>query len=377
MKIGLYSVNDKAMFDALNQTKVTHEDMKSLFFKRGTIISKETKRKALALDFSKNYHGYDDFEYLSGILGSVGRREKLSINIVNTSIKKDDMEATLKSICEDLQKEGDITNITFTEKGFDVSVKYVKLDYKMSEFRQSSSREAKIQVEINETGEYITRFPQNAKARDFNDRLIGKIKEENQEAQASLEEISLETVKDHTERSNFFKQLIISMPNYKCIDVSDVYVTHPILEAKKHPKQDNEPVDDDEHDDDDDDTVIDTGYHISKASLKGRGVLESPELKELLSKGFYITKIVWISVVEHFKDSDKYEFEAQFVDPDNCKLFSYLVRGLYKYKKINDYTHRQNVDKEKENVLLLSIENTARAISGKIVSSHTLEVVTE
>ncbi len=34
MKIGLYSVNDKAMFDALNQTKVTHEDMKSLFFQK-------------------------------------------------------------------------------------------------------------------------------------------------------------------------------------------------------------------------------------------------------------------------------------------------------------------------------------------------------
>ncbi|HHS5823757.1 TPA: hypothetical protein ACTNTH_004574, partial [Salmonella enterica subsp. enterica serovar Enteritidis] len=62
MKIGLYSVNDKAMFDALNQTKVTHEDMKSLFFKRGIIISKDTKRKTLALDFSKNFHGYYDFE---------------------------------------------------------------------------------------------------------------------------------------------------------------------------------------------------------------------------------------------------------------------------------------------------------------------------
>lgn len=372
MKIGLYSVNDKAMFDALNQTKVTHEDMKSLFFKRGIIISKETKRKALALDFSKNYHGYYDFEYLSEILGSVGRREKLSINIVNTTIKKDEMEASLKSICEDLQKEGDITNITFTEKGFEVSVKYVKLDYKMSEFRQSSSREAKIQIDINEAGEYITRFPQNTKARDFNDRLIEKIKENNKEDQATLEEISLETVKAPTERSNFFKELIVSMHNYRCIDVSDVYVTHPILEAKKHPKEDNE-ADDDE----DDDTVIDTGYHISKASLKGRGVLESPELKELLSKGFYITKIVWNSVIEGFKDSDKYEFEAQFVDTDNCKLFSYLVRGLYKYKKANEYTYRQNVDKEKESVLLLSIENTARAISGKIIASHTLEVVTE
>lgn len=324
MKIGLYSVNDKAMFDALNQTKVTHEDMKSLFFKRGMIISKETKRKTLALDFSRYYHGYSDFEFLSNILGSVGRREKVSINIINTNIDKNSMENTIKSICEDLQKEGDITNINYTENGFEVSIKYVKLDFKMSEFRQSSSREAKIQVEMNESGEFITRFPQNAKAREFNERLVEKIKEDNNEDPASLDEISLETVKSPAERSKFFEQLISSIPNYKCIDVSDVYVTHPILESNKSNEN--------EDDSDDDDTIIDTGYHISKASLKGRSVLDSLEFKELLGKGFYITKIIWSSVVDTYKDSDKYEFEAQFVDPDNCKLFSYIVRGVYKYK---------------------------------------------
>ncbi|MEB8681120.1 hypothetical protein P2G75_18985 [Cronobacter malonaticus] len=372
MKIGLYSVNDKAMFDALNQTKVTHEDMKSLFFKRGIIISKDTKRKTLALDFSKNFHGYYDFEYLSEILGSVGRREKVSINIVNSAISLSDMEVTIKSICEELQKEGDVTNINYTEKGFEVSVKYVKLDFKMSEFRQSSSREAKIQIELNDEGEYITRFPQNAKAHEFNELLLKKIKETNSDEPVSLEEISLETVKDSNERSRFFKELIVSMPNYKCVDVSDVYVTHPVLEVKKSSESN-----DDSDEDEDEDAVIDTGYHISKASLKGRGVLESPELEELLSNGFYITKIIWSSVVEGFKDSDKYEFEAQFVDPDKCKLFSYLVRGCYKYKKVNEFTNRQNVDKEKENVLLLLIEKTAREISNRIISLNTLEVVTE
>ena len=203
--------------------------------------------------------------------------------------------------------------------------------------------------------------------------MIKKIKETNNDEPVSLEEISLETVKDSNERSRFFKELIVSMPNYKCVDVSDVYVTHPVLEVKKP----SESEDDEDDSDEDDDAVIDTGYHISKASLKGRGVLESPELEELLGNGFYITKIIWSSVVEGFKDSDKYEFEAQFVDPDKCKLFSYLVRGCYKYKKVNVFTNRQNVDKEKENVLLLSIEKTAREISNRIISLNTLEVVTE
>lgn len=157
MKIGLYSVTDKALFDALNQTKVTNDDMKSLFFKRGTIISKDTKRKALALDFSRYFHGFDDYKKLSEILGSVGRREKCSINIINANVEKSDIEAAVKLVCEDLQKEGDQTDFIYTDAGIEVKIKYVKLDYKMNEFRQSSTREAVVLIEKNEAGEFIDR----------------------------------------------------------------------------------------------------------------------------------------------------------------------------------------------------------------------------
>lgn len=54
------------------------------------------------------------------------------------------------------------------------------------------------------------------------------------------------------------------------------------------------------------DIFLDLGCHISKASLKGRGVLESKELNNLLSHGFYITKIIWVSVVNGFVDSNKF-----------------------------------------------------------------------
>ncbi|TBL46452.1 hypothetical protein EYY99_02935 [Hafnia alvei] len=369
MKIGLYSVTDKALFDALNQVKVTNDDMKSLFFKRGIIISKDTKRKALALDFSRYFHGFDDYKKLSEILGSIGRREKSSINIINTNIDKKDIEAAVKLVCEDLQKEGDQTDFIYTDAGLQVKIKYVKLDYNMSEFRQSSTREATILIEKNDNDEFIARFPQNSKSREFTEKLVNKIKSENTEANVALDEITLESVKDHTERTVFFKKLIESIPNYNCIDVTDVYVTHPILEEKK-----KESTDDDEETED---IVVDLGCHISKASLKGRGVLESKELNDLLAQGFYITKVVWISVVNGLIDSNKYEFEAQFFDTDNCKLFSYLVRGQYKYKSAGDYTYRQNVEKDKEVLLSTLIEQSARKISDEIVERNALKVKTK
>ncbi|EJO2872341.1 TPA: hypothetical protein ACH1RB_002939 [Klebsiella pneumoniae] len=371
MKIGLYSVTDKALFDALNQTKVTNDDMKSLFFKRGTIISKDTKRKALALDFSRYFHGFDDYKKLSEILGSVGRREKCSINIINANVEKSDIEAAVKLVCEDLQKEGDQTDFIYTDAGIEVKIKYVKLDYKMNEFRQSSTREAVVLIEKNEAGEFIARFPQNTKSREFTEKLVNKIRTENVDSTVSIDEITLESVKDHSERTYFFKKLIESIPNYNCIDVTDVYVTHPILEDKK------KETTDEDHDDEAEDVAVDLGCHISKASLKGRGVLESKELNDLLSQGFYITKIIWVSVVSGFVDSNKFEFEAQFSDTDNCKLFSYLVRGQYKYKSIDDYTHRQNVEKEKEIILLTLIEGAARKISDEIVERNSLKVKAE
>ncbi len=156
--------------------------------------------------------------------------------------------------------------------------------------------------------------------------------------------------------------MIESIPNYNCIDVTDVYVTHPFLEEKK------KETTDEDTDDESEEISVDLGCHISKASLKGRGVLESKELNDLLSQGFYITKIVWLSVVNGFVDSNKFEFEAQFFDTDNCKLFSYLVRGQYKYKSIDDYTHRQNIEKEKEVILLTLIEGSARKISDEIIA---------
>jgi hypothetical protein len=371
MKIGLYSVTDKALFDALNQTKVTNDDMRSLFFKRGILISKDTKRKALALDFSRYFHGFDDYKKLSEILGSIGRREKNSINIINANVENSDIEAAVKLVCEDLQKEGDQTDFIYTDAGIEVKIKYVKLDYKMNEFRQSSTREAIILIEKNEEGEFIARFPQNTKSREFTEKLVDKIKSENADSTVSLDEITLESVKEHSERTYFFKKLIESIPNYNCIDVTDVYVTHPFLEEKK------KETTDEDGDDESEELSVDLGCHISKASLKGRGVLESKELNDLLLQGFYITKVVWISVVNGFVDSNKFEFEAQFFDTDNCKLFSYLVRGQYKYKSIDDYTHRQNIEKEKEVILLTLIEESARKISDEIIERNSLKVKTE
>ncbi|MGJ7247767.1 hypothetical protein ABM021_15670 [Morganella morganii] len=362
MKIGLYSVTDKAIFDALNQNKISNEDMRKLFFKRGILISTKTQRKALAIDFSRYYHGYKDFQHLSDILGSIGRREKSTNNYIKTSLDKNEFESCVRNTLNELNKEGDTTQIIATPSGFDILVKYVKLDYKLSEFRQSSTREASIQIELLENNEYLVRCPPNSKSDEFITILEQNIKEESNNDDFSNDTITLESVKTSAERTRFFMKLIKELEHHELFDVSDVYISHPISSEIERVSLSDE---------DEESSVPDLGYHISKASLKGRGVLESDELKDLLDKDFYISKIIWTMKDKNYMDSDLIEVEAQFLDSDNCKIFSYLIRGYYQYVSIGEYSkNRKPFDSVRERELSKLLEKTARDISDKIVQDN-------
>ncbi|HDU8441701.1 TPA: hypothetical protein SMN10_000192 [Proteus mirabilis] len=371
MKIGLYSVTDKAIFDALNQNKITNEEMRGLFFRRGILISTQTPRKTLAIDFSKYYHGYKDFQNLSDILGSIGRREKSTNSFIKTNLNKDDIESCIKDTLNELNKEGDTTSYFITSNSFEITIKYVKLDYKLSEFRQSSTREANIQVEILNNNEYLLRCPPNPKAEEFTSILEEKIKEES-EGDISTDIITLESVKSASERTRFFTKLIKEMKDHDLYDVSDVYISHPILNDLKG--EDSELSNNDDESDNESDNesdIPDLGYHISKASLKGRGILDSEELKDLLDKEFYISRIIWTIKNKKLVDSDLIELEAQFIDSEKCKKFSYLIRGYYQYISINEFNkNRKSFNQENERELSKLLEKTARTISDKIIKDN-------
>lgn len=374
MKNGLYSVTDKALFDALIQSKVTHENMKDLFFKRGIIISKETAKKSLASDFSRYFHGFSDYEKLSNILGSVGRREKSTTSIVNGGVERSEIESAIKETITSFKKDGDIATFAYVQNdGLEVTIKYIKLDYRLSEFRQSSTREAKILIEPTNDGLYQLRFPPNEKSQEFVKEFTKNLQSIDNDKNISIDEITLESVKNPVLRTNFFKRLIDSINTYECIDVTDVYVSHPDIEAKKNQEEINEDEEDD--DDSEEDVKVATGHHISKASLKGRGVLDSPELNNFLSENFYITRIIWMAKIKGFPDSDKAEFEAQFINSEKCTLFSYLVRGYYKYKSQTEFREtRVSFGKEQEKLISTYIERAARDIANEIVSANAVSI---
>ncbi len=351
---GIYSVSDKAMFDALNQHKVTNQDLKDIFFSRGILISKETPREELAKYFSGFTHGFDDYQKLSTILGGSVRRERSTTTKIITSVSEDDLEAAALKLCAQIAAEGEYADVTKHVNGdIEIHIKYTKMSLDKTEMRQSVQREAKITLEKS-GNEFNIRSPMNIDVEDWKADLINHLEGEIS-AEVTTENISLEHISAPKVRTEFFTRLIDGITSLKRLDVSDVYVFHPKA-AKESEDEEN------------DNSDVDIGVHISKASLKGEGVLQSDELNSLYTKGFYIWKIVWTSKDEDY-DSDIYEFEMLFSNPENFTGFSFICKGFYKYKGQGAYNaSRTLLTSTQEKDFSQKIEKAARSLV-KILST--------
>lgn len=348
----LYSASDKAIFDALNQPKVTVADLRDLFLSRGILISKDTKRATLATSFSRYTHDYDDYCVLSSILGSANRKEKTTISKITKEVGHDELENAaieLKSRIEEFDVSACVNRVL---TGVEIKINYQMTDFNKSEFKQVVDKEAIIFIEIEDDGVSI-RSPLNQYADEWKSQYLGII-EENLGQDIPVEEISLENIEDPKLRTKFFANLTQDLQGFIFLDVTDVYVYHP--------KSDSDDSLDDEYEE------SQIGVHISKASLKGQGVLLSPEIKDLYEKGFYISKIIWQSKRDSY-DSDIYVFEAQFAEPETCTQFSYLPKGFYKYRDGGEHNkNRTNFSSSEERELNKKIEVAARRVMQSIAS---------
>lgn len=352
----LYSVTDKALFDALNNSKISNSELRDLFLSRGVIISTESERKDLATEFSKYNHDYYDHQRIASAMGVYQRKEKTTTSDYSTEIDKEYLEETLNSLKRKINNEDDLCIWYQDNDGnYIVDVTYEAPDYSKSEFKQIVKKEAKIIIEETENG-YTIRYPDNPKIHDYEGFIktsfIDKAKELEQDFDYSR--INLAAIDDPEIRTGFFNKLLNSMDGYEVTDVTDVYVFHPKPTAEE--KEQSEEL----------------GVHITKASLKGEGVLKSGELQQFYERGFYISKTRWM-FKEKDVDSDIYVVEVMFSNPETFQDFSYISRGKYKYKSQGAYNkNTSKLDEKEELKISRIIESTAKDIINGILS-ETLE----
>ena len=348
----IHSVTDKALFDALNQNQISLNEIRDLFLERGTIIAKSTPRKILSKNYSRMTHDYHEHQKIASLLGGQNRAEKVTCKRIEVNIDKRAVLAAAENLKKLIKDQDDLCQIKIDGDRVLLSVRYLTTDYGRSEFKQAVNKEALIEIEPLVNG-YNIRRPDNDTIEDYENKLLKFLSDENilsnpqksDETDLVVQEISLSHERSPQKRTEFFDKLIRSLEGYELLDVTDAYVYHPKPEEIEEEHGNPE-----------------TGVHVSRASLKGEGVLRSEELSDLYDRGFYIWKIKW-KVKEKLVDPDIYELEAQFNDPLNFKEFSYLVKGVKKYKGSGQYFSKPQKlsarDAERFNKL---IENQAYSI---------------
>lgn len=351
----LHSVTDKSLYDALCQPRVTNNELRELFLERGIIISKKTDKKDLAKNFSKLTHDYYVQKRISDIFGGFLRKEKTTSLVLNDPIEKGVLREAAGLLKKEIEAEQDLCQVFYDKNNLIIFITYTSTNYGKSDFSQIEKKNARFEIE-NLDGGYSIRRPDNEQTDVYLGSLLSKIEhlekervaaegEDSSKLKLNVDEISLENVEDNEKRTDFFTRLISELEGYVLDDVTDAYVYHPKNEVIA--------------DEDGDST---TGVHISKASLKGEGVLKSGELISLYERGFYIWKIRW-RVKDKTKEPDIYEFEAQFDNPLDFNGFSYISRGVKKFKSGGKY-NKTSVQLNDSQELMFNrlIEKAARSI---------------
>jgi len=141
----LYYASDKNVYDALNQSRVDGDTIQSLFSRRNIVCSKRTPREELSSFFSRLTHDYLDHGEISLRLGVIARRERVtSIDLLGV-IKKDDLTRTVNKIREELQRDGDVVQISEDGSSLTMRVHYSMVDYKRSEFSQVQHKDGDLE----------------------------------------------------------------------------------------------------------------------------------------------------------------------------------------------------------------------------------------
>ncbi|WP_223265598.1 hypothetical protein [Pseudomonas chlororaphis] len=351
MRMGsLYFASDKAIYDALTQRSLTSAELRKVFLSRGIVISNESDKKFLANRFSALFHDYYDYRNLSLLVGGRDSREKTTNVVVTTAVTKDQLTDALTSVKEWLvDDQHEQAEVAVHGDQLKLTVKYQKLDLSQAEFRQVVEKTAEVILERQGSGWKIT-GPMNDKFKDITDQLYSQI-EIVTDQDVATRTISLEAIPDAGIRTNFLRSLIRNLKDMEVVDVVDVSTFNPkdqedddldlsddalVIEDSIEVASEDEGEEGEDGDPEAElarpqpEARIHKIIRIDKASLKGKGVLESKQLLELEGHGFYMWKIRW-KAREKLVGSEIVLFEAQFGNQAKYCDFSYIVKGVYNY----------------------------------------------
>lgn len=346
-----YCATDKEIFDALMSAKqkISEKVLLELAKDRGIFYSAKDDRDDLISAVSLLPHDFHDLNTLLEQREHSGRQEKLTSVILPAELTIEDIKDVLKEYTAESPDDERVTHYSKSGSQVVANIKYSDIDYGKTRLVQRTPKEAGIEFHV-EAGKTTVRMPANDRVKGIFGKIKNKLDSRNK---AEIPAICIEIGEFQSSalRTEFFTSLVSNLAGFLLKNVTSVKVER----LKREPQEGELDLDDDQ---DTEEARQEALALVKKVALKGETLLASEEYQSLARKGFFITSIIWRSMLK----APLYplvEFEAAFEQPEIGRGFKYFVRGAYNMVD-GQYTKTiRPVDPEDKEKYLTTIEETA------------------
>jgi len=346
-----YCATDKEIYDALMSAKqkIGEKVLLELAKDRGIFFSPKDSREDLISAISLLPHDYHDLNTLLEQREHQGRQEKLTSVTLPEALTVEEIKEVLKEYTAESPPDEKVTHHARGNDQVVATVKYSDIDYGKTRLIQRTPKEAGIEFHI-ENNKTVIRMPANDRIKG----VFGKLKDKldaKRKTEIPAIRIEIGEFESPALRTEFFTTLISDLKGFSLKNVTSVKVER----LKQEPEEGELQLEDDQENEEAKQEAL---ALVKKVALKGETLLASEEYQSLSKKGFFITSIIWRSMlVKH--PYPMIEFEAAFEEPMLGKGFKYFIRGAYNVVD-KQYTKTiRPVDTEEKETYLSIIEDTA------------------
>ncbi|WP_455231336.1 hypothetical protein [Geopseudomonas aromaticivorans] len=358
-----YCATDKEIYDALMSAKqkINEKVLLELAKDRGIFYSAKDSRDDLVSAISLLPHDYHDLNTILEQREHAGRQEKLTSVTLPTALTMEGIREVLREYIEESPEDEKVTQQIKDSNQLVANIKYSDVDYGKTRLVQRTPKEALIEFHIS-ADKTVIRMPANDRVKT----IYSKIKEKlDIKAKAEIPAIRIEIGEFQSPalRTEFFTSLISNLTGFTLKNVTSVKVER----LPHEPEEDELDLEDDQEAEEAKQEAL---ALVKNVALKGEMLLASEEYQNLTRKGFFITSIIWRSVLNK-APQPLVEFEAAFEDTVQGKGFKYFVRGAYKLVELQyTKTIRPVSAGEKENYLGIIEETAAKVIEELRAQPH-------
>lgn len=325
--------HEKDIYDAIYSARkrITDRTLVEFALDYGILISSQQERRKNSEFIASITHDYNGFTKLMDFLDRSAKTEKCTFLMFDGEVE----DEVLDEVCNELKYErADINeelNLIKTNIGYVVEIKYTELDHSMTKLRQRVKKEAKIQIEKTRQGCRV-RFPANDRAYTIANRIESLVNEKSSgRVTGDFLDVSLATSSQSL--TNFFISIASEMPNFELEDVTSIQINF----------WGNISSDSDESDEFNEEEFLGV---IRNVLLNGESINSTEEFKEFINKGYYVSKLKWVSLDR--SEGPKIVFESQIHSLDGCEVVKYNVVGKHTEKGYANFTKTRKPINESE-----------------------------